>query len=118
MPLLILSTLLSPVDGVQLPVMETLADEKRLAVTVVVGDFSSHSIAEQGNACIRRLIEYMHVAGFLGAVHKVEVSTIDTVGARVQTVLAIAKDTDGVVFVCRSTSLFDAVIRRLNVGQG
>lgn len=114
----IVSTLLPPVNGVQLPVMETLADAKRVAVAVVIGDFRTHSVTESGNACIRRLIEYMHRAGFLGVLHKVDVSGLETVDARVQTVLATAEDTDGALFVCQSSALFDAVVHHLNVGQG
>lgn len=97
-------------DGIpRLPVFSSAVNGKTLTVAVVVGELDGN-IAAMGNECIRLLAENMDLNGPAGAVHRVGMSNADTAEARISMVMATATDGDGVVFMCESVAIFDAVV--------
>lgn len=105
----IVSTLLPPEDGVVLLVMDARVDGKNLVISLGVGDLRRDRMSEIGNACLHKLAAH-HAANYPdGSVHMVEIRIPAHATARVEQAFARAREGDAVMFVCRTSDLYDQV---------
>lgn len=103
-------------DGsVPLPVVMITSGDKTIGAAVIVGESLDGPSCETGQACVDLLARAGAEAGLAGDFLKVEVALHTTAAARVEMVIACARNGDVIVFVCRDVAAFDVVWRALRV---
>lgn len=100
-----------------LPVALVNTGAKQVGVAVIVAEWPSGLTDNPGyaNAAIELLGTTANSNGMFGDLNKIEIAAADTAAARVEMVMAAAKDGDIALFMCADSAAFDATWKTLNV---